>query len=91
MTAEGWKCLESSPCFQRFERSEAVERLERLEQILGTPARSPKRLDEGLIVALAEKNLLPVIATRQLEPASAEATAHRLPSSIAESRAWYSS
>ena len=19
MTAEGWKCLESSPCFQRFE------------------------------------------------------------------------
>jgi hypothetical protein len=34
-----------------------------LEQILGTLAHGPKRLDEGLIVALAEKNLLPIIAT----------------------------
>ena len=41
MTAEGWKCLESSLCFQRFESfdlaqdrlCEAVERLERLEQM----------------------------------------------------------
>ena len=41
MTAEGWKCLESSPCFQRFESfdlaqdrlHEAVERFERLEQM----------------------------------------------------------
>ena len=48
MTAEGWKCLESSLCFQRFESfdlvqdrlCEAVERLERLEQMYLTPYRS---------------------------------------------------
>ena len=33
MTAEEWKCLKSSPCFQRFERSAAIERLERFEQL----------------------------------------------------------
>jgi hypothetical protein len=49
------------PAF-RFERSEAVERLERLEQILRTLAHGPKRLDEGLTVALAEKNRLSIIA-----------------------------
>jgi hypothetical protein len=55
--------LESSPGFQRFERSEAVERLERLEQILGTLAHGPNRLDEGLIVALAERHPPPIIAS----------------------------
>ena len=64
MTAEGWKGLESSLGFQRFERSpDSIRGIERLEQILGTLAHGPKRLDAGPIVALAEKNFLPILAT----------------------------
>jgi hypothetical protein len=59
--AESWPSESDGP--PTTSESGSTSRHRRREREWVALTHGPKRLDEGLIVALAEKNLLPIIAT----------------------------